>query len=225
VAAELDGAGNLVSRFVYGTRGNVPEYMVRGADVYRLVTDHLGSVRLVVNTATGSVVQRIDYDEFGVVASDTNPGWQPFGFAGGLYDSDTGLVRFGFRDYDAETGRWTKKDGIRFKGGLNLYAYVANNPVNLVDLWGLRPCPQCTVVCGVLGGICLAGTWESGPLSLVVCTGVWGSCQLACRAAFCREPPGGGDSPGGMCPQEPAPGDGRGDPEIDGWARDRPPGP
>jgi hypothetical protein len=60
------------------------EYMVRGADTYRIVTDHLGSVRLVVKVSDGSVVQRIDYDEFGVVSSDTSPGLQPFGFAGGL---------------------------------------------------------------------------------------------------------------------------------------------
>jgi len=80
------------------------------------------------------VVQRIDYDEFGNVLLDTNPGFQPFGFAGGLYDHLTGLVRFGARDYDAETGRWTAKDPIRFAGGdTNLYAYVFNDPVNLID--------------------------------------------------------------------------------------------
>jgi uncharacterized protein RhaS with RHS repeats len=69
--------------------------------VYRFITDHLGSVRLVVNAADGTVAQRIDYDAFGRVLADTNPGFQPFGFAGGLYDAGTGLVRFGARDYDA----------------------------------------------------------------------------------------------------------------------------
>jgi RHS repeat-associated protein len=114
------------------------EYMVRGADVYRLVTDHLGSVRLVVNTATGSVVQRIDYDEWGVVASDTSPGFQPFGFAGGLYDADTKLVRFGARDYDAEVGRWTAKDPVLWRGGQkNLYVYVDDDPINRRDPRGL----------------------------------------------------------------------------------------
>ena len=62
--------------------------------VYRLTTDHLGRVRLVVNAETGQVVQRMDYDAFGRVLNDSNPGFQPFGFAGGLYDDDTGLVRF-----------------------------------------------------------------------------------------------------------------------------------
>jgi RHS repeat-associated protein len=91
-------------------------------------------VRLVVNTVDGSIAQRMDYDEFGVVTLDTNPGFQPFGFAGGIYDQHTKLTRFGARDYDAETGRWTGKDPIRFLGGdANLYAYVLGDPVNLID--------------------------------------------------------------------------------------------
>ncbi len=132
--AELDGAGALVSRFVYATRVNVPDYMIKAGVTFRLVLDHLGSVRLVVNTANGTVAQRIDYDEFGRVTRNTNPGFQPFGFGGGLYDEQTGLVRFGRRDYDAITGRWTAKDPLGFGGGVaNLYAYVSNDPVNLVD--------------------------------------------------------------------------------------------
>jgi len=80
----------------------------------------------------------MDYDAFGNVISDSNPGFQPFGFAGGMYDSDTGLTRFGARDYDAETGRWTIKDPIRFDGGdTNLYGYVLNDPVNFGDPEGL----------------------------------------------------------------------------------------
>ena len=82
--AELDGEGEVVSRFIYATRQNVPDYMVRDGDTYRLVTDHLGSVRLVVHTETGDVIQRMDYDEWGNVLQDTFPGFQPFGFVGGL---------------------------------------------------------------------------------------------------------------------------------------------
>jgi RHS repeat-associated protein len=105
---------------------------------YRLITDHVGSVRLVVNAATGEVVQRMDYDAFGRVLRDTNPGLQPFGFAGGLYDDDTGLVRFGARDYDAHAGRWTAKDPILFAGAdTNLYGYVRQDPLNQADVSGL----------------------------------------------------------------------------------------
>jgi RHS repeat-associated protein len=80
------------------------------------------------------VAQRLDYDEFGNVTRDTSPGLQPFGFAGGLYDADTELVRFGARDYDADTGRWTAKDPVLLDGGqVNLYTYVHGDPVNFVD--------------------------------------------------------------------------------------------
>jgi RHS repeat-associated protein len=134
VVAELDGSNALVSRFVYGEKTNVPEYMVKSGTTYRIVSDHLGSVRLVINTATGAVAQRMEYDEYGNVTTDTSPGFQPFGFAGGIYDRDTKLVRFGARDYDPETGRWTAKDPIRFEGSdTNLYGYVLNDPVNGID--------------------------------------------------------------------------------------------
>jgi RHS repeat-associated protein len=112
--------------------------MVRGGVTYRLLTDPLGSVRLVVDTATGTIAQRLDYDEFGQIAQDTNPGFQPFGFAGGLYDPDTKLVRFGARDYDAFTGRWTAKDPIGFVAGdSNLYMYSLDSPVDSIDPYGL----------------------------------------------------------------------------------------
>jgi len=72
------------------------------------------------------------------VLQDTNPGFQPFGFAGGLYEAATGLVRFGARDYDAESGRWTARDPIGFSGGdTNLYGYVFSDPVNWIDSNGL----------------------------------------------------------------------------------------
>lgn len=137
--AELDGNNAIVSRFVYATHANVPDYLIKGGATYRIITDHLGSPRYVINTADGTIIQQMDYDEFGNVTLDSNPGFQPFGFAGGLYDRDTGLVRFGARDYDAYTGRWTAKDPILFGGGVNLYGYVLGNPITLIDTVGLEP--------------------------------------------------------------------------------------
>ncbi|MBN2383247.1 hypothetical protein JXQ70_10225 [bacterium] len=129
--AELDASDNLVSLFG-------PGFMIKSGTVYRLIRDHLGGIRQVVNKDTGDIVQRIDYDEFGNIILDTNPGFQPLGFACGLYDPDTGLVRFGFRDYEPITGRWTSKDPIIFYGKTtNLFGYVMNDPINLIDKYGL----------------------------------------------------------------------------------------
>ena len=91
-----------------------------------------------VNTSTGAIAEEIDYDPFGNVSNDTQPGFQPFGYAGGLYDQQTGLVHFGAREYDPNTGRWTAKDPILFSGGdTNLYGYVLSDPINSIDPIGL----------------------------------------------------------------------------------------
>ena len=141
--AQFDGEGNLTHRFVYAEKAHSPSWMVRidpvtqDEAIYRIVADHLGSVRLVIEAETGMIAQRMDYGPFGEVLFDSNPGFQPFGFAGGVYDHDTGLVRFGARDYDPEIGRWTAKDPIDFGGGdSSLYRYSDGDPVNRFDLAG-----------------------------------------------------------------------------------------
>jgi RHS repeat-associated protein len=136
--AELDGAGNLVAEFVYGSKANVPDYVLRGGTVYRIVSDQLGTPRRAVNAAnSGDVPFSANYTSFGE-ASGTGLDWMPFGFAGGMHDMTTGLVRFGVRDYDPRFGRWTSSDPIRFTSRqANLYVYVGNDPINRIDIYGL----------------------------------------------------------------------------------------
>ncbi len=137
--AELDGNNNLLSLFVYGSKGNVPEYIIKNGVPFKVITNQLGSVVKVINAYGGMVQQEIEYDSFGNILSDSNPTFQPFRLAGGLYDTDTKLIRFGARDYDSETGRWTSKDPIKFDGGRNFYVYGENDPVMFIDITGLEP--------------------------------------------------------------------------------------
>jgi YD repeat-containing protein len=74
--AELDAQGNVISRFVYATRQNIPDLIIKGDVTYRVVADHLGSPRLIVNVADGTIGQRMDFDEFGNVTRDTAPGFR-----------------------------------------------------------------------------------------------------------------------------------------------------
>jgi len=139
VIAELDGSNAVTARFVYATGRAAPDLIQKGGELYRVISDQLGSPRLVVRLASGAVVQRLDYDDWGNVVQDTNPGFQPFGYRGGLYDGDTGLVKFGERDYDPIAGRWTSKDPVGFSSGdSNLYAYAGNDPINLTDPSGMQ---------------------------------------------------------------------------------------
>jgi RHS repeat-associated protein len=144
VVAELESG----SRFLYATHQHSPDAMLRGGVVYVYVKNHLGSIRAVVNASTGQVVQTLDYDAWGNVLADTNPGFQPFAFAGGLYDVDTKLTQFGWRDYDANTGSWSSPEHLLQNPRVVLseqedwhqmpaYAYARNNPISYVDPTGL----------------------------------------------------------------------------------------
>ena len=147
------------------TRHDAPEYVIQGATLLRVLTDQLGSPRIVVDATTGAVVERMTHDEFGNAVQDTSPGLIPFGFAGGLYDVDTGLVRFGARDYDPSIGRWVTKDPSRFRGGANLYAYASGDPVNYVDPDGKNPiavaAAAVAVGVAVWGGLEAALLWKN----------------------------------------------------------------
>ena len=134
-----DAAGVLTAVFLWAD-ATTPIAMVAVAEgkTYRLVTDHLGSVRLVIDAATGAIAQELTYDAFGRTVTDTAPGFQPFGFAGALADADTGLVERGHRTYDPATGRFTSRDPLLLgASSTNLYAYVDGDPVNAVDPLGL----------------------------------------------------------------------------------------
>ncbi|HEY2092950.1 MAG TPA: RHS repeat-associated core domain-containing protein [Thermoanaerobaculia bacterium] len=138
IIAETDGNGTVTKRFVYASRPNAPDYMIWSGNTYRIVSDHLGSPRYLLEVTAGTLAEALTYDEFGNVLSDTNPGFQPFGFAGGLYDPDTRLTRFGARDYSASIGRWCAKDPIRFRASdTNLYDYAFSDPINGLDQSGL----------------------------------------------------------------------------------------
>lgn len=144
VAAQTQGDGKVLKEYFYATGSNSPDYMVdytsTPAVKYRIIKDHLGSPRLVVNTASNITVQRLDYNDLGEITSETGTAFfQPFAFAGGLHEPNSKMVRFGARDYDPRTGRWTTKDPILFAGGnANLYGYTINDPVNFVDPEGLK---------------------------------------------------------------------------------------
>ena len=127
--------------YVYGSEStNTPGFVIKNGVTYKIIHDPgTESIRYVVNVADGVIAQEIDYDEFGNIVLNTDPSFQPLGFAGGLYDADTKLVRFGARDYDPVVSRWMSKDPIDFAGGdTNLYAYVGGNPMSYVDPTGLK---------------------------------------------------------------------------------------
>lgn len=113
--------------------------LVRDGAWFYVACDPVGSPRVVV-ASDGEVVRILERDAFGMPSADSNPAFAlSIGFAGGIVDPATGLVRFGCRDYDPEAGRWTTPDPAGFRAGdMNLYRYVWNDPVNLTDRAGTQ---------------------------------------------------------------------------------------
>lgn len=127
-------------RFVYNEGERMPYAMQRqdGVVTY-LYYDQVGSLRVVADES-GNVIKEILYDPFGGIMEESNPDLRiPIGFAGGLHDRDLGFVRFGWRDYDTFTSRWTAPDPIGDAGGdPDWYGYCLDDPINAYDPTGLN---------------------------------------------------------------------------------------
>jgi RHS repeat-associated protein len=177
----------------------VPEYIIKGATAYRVFSDHLGSPRVIVDASTGVVVQRMDFQPFGETIQDSNPGWQPFGFAGGLYDSGTTLVHYGARDFDASVARWLAKDPDLFRAGQqNLYQYAFAEPLSWRDSNGHFAFGIGAVTGGIVGalsgftGSAIAGGSNGANIRAAIVGGVFGAlvgaldptCGLASSASL-----------------------------------------
>jgi len=106
-----------------------------GSKSIYLGKDLLGSVRS-TTAVSGALEDRYEYDAFGQPYSGDLSSVMNLGYTGKPYDTVTGLYNYGYRDYKPQTARFTTLDPIR--DGNNWFAYVNNDPVNWVDLWGLE---------------------------------------------------------------------------------------
>jgi RHS repeat-associated protein len=137
-------AGNLVlNQYVWGLHrgggiGGLLNLNKGGAN-YSYLYDGKGNVTALLN-ANIEVAASYKYDPFGRLQAGAGV-YQPFLFSTKPYDPQTGLSYYGFRYYSPDMGRWLTRDPLGEGGGLNLYAFVSNNPVNKIDPVGLWEWP------------------------------------------------------------------------------------
>jgi RHS repeat-associated protein len=109
-----------------------------GSSDYFYTRDWLGSVREVVGSDGTTIAARLGYDPWGR-CTESGSETADFAFSGQYFDRSVGLNLTLYRAYDPRLARWLSRDPIGLQGGLNLYGYVRNDPLNLADLYGLKP--------------------------------------------------------------------------------------
>jgi RHS repeat-associated protein len=183
VLAESDLSGNIISEYTFFNDRRIARRDVSSGNVYYIFTDRLGSYRTLTDSS-GNVKGESDYYPFGAERVISSTVTDNFRFTGMEWDSEDGLNHTLYRQYTSAQGRWETPDPKRccvmFPQGQNLYAYVKDDPTNLIDLLGDDP----------ISGACGGTAWESN----AACSGPGG---------YGGGGDGGGGGGGGVpdCPQ------------------------
>ncbi|WOO42581.1 RHS repeat-associated core domain-containing protein [Rubellicoccus peritrichatus] len=130
LSGTLQGAGGIGGLLALQSSGSsyLPAY------------DGNGNVSALIAAIDGTLAAEYEYGPFGepIRAEGTATGANPFTFSTKYTDTETGLLYYGYRYYDAELGRWLNRDPIEEVGGINLYGFVENNAILNTDLLGNR---------------------------------------------------------------------------------------
>ena len=162
-----DGGGNRLeavrdgatTRYIYDAAGNllaeadannvITRYYIYGLGLMAMATPtdeiycyHFNAIgsTIAMTDATQVIVNKYAYTAFGITANEEETVTQPFKYVGqhGVMTEPNGLQYMRARYYDPEVGRFISEDPLGFGGGdVNLYVYCKNNPILLVDPWGL----------------------------------------------------------------------------------------
>ena len=148
--AELDTSNNVLRSYfwgldltdtLYGAGGTGGMLMVGdGSNTYAAGTDYNGNLTTLTNLSTGSIVAAYEYSAFGETLRETGTfaSDNPFRSATHFTDKESGLVYYGLRYYHPSKGRFINRDPLGEAGGLNLYGFVGNDPVNSWDYLGME---------------------------------------------------------------------------------------
>jgi RHS repeat-associated protein len=137
IIGESDQDGNFIYEYLYKGGSRLAFVDVASGEIYSFLNDRLGTPQMLADS-TNTIVWEGIYKPFG--EAEVNPNSSVvnnFRFPGQYFDQETGLHYNYHRYYDPYTSRYLRPDPIGLSGGINLFLYTENNPVNLVDPEGL----------------------------------------------------------------------------------------
>ena len=137
MVAEYDAAGNLAERYLHGGDAAADDPLIRYhgpslAGPTYLFADHQGSI-VGLSNASGAVTAINRYDEYGIPAPSNTGRFQ---YTGQIWLPELGMYHYKARVYSPTLGRFLQTDPIGYDGGISLYAYVGNDPLNHTDPTG-----------------------------------------------------------------------------------------
>jgi RHS repeat-associated protein len=135
---ETNATGSVVARYAQGQDIDESLALLRGTTTDYYDADGLGSITS-LTASSGSVAQSYTYDSFGNTTNSTGSLTNFFRYTAREFDTETNLYEYRARYYDSTGGRFLSEDPIQFDGGINFYAYTANDPVGLIDPSGMTP--------------------------------------------------------------------------------------
>src|SRR5690606_4446269 len=123
-----------------GVAGLTMRKDVTSGEVYYTAYDGNGNVSALVKASDGTLAAQYEYDPCGnaITASGVYADVNRWRFSTKFADAESGFLYYGFRYYDSVNGRWLNRDPIEEQGGVNLYGFVGNDPVNRIDYLGLH---------------------------------------------------------------------------------------
>jgi RHS repeat-associated protein len=129
------GAGG-IGGLLWTTFHSSPSVSIRGS--HFVAFDGNGNVAALLNAQTAQTSAEYEYGPFGETIRATGPaaGENPFRFSAKYTDGETGLIYYGYRYYQPNTGRWLSRDPLGEEGGLNLFNFVGNVPSGAIDTDG-----------------------------------------------------------------------------------------
>ncbi len=144
---ELDATGAVSAQYTQSLGIDEPLAMYRNGGSFFYHADGLGSIAALTDT-TGSPAAAYVYDSFGNLIAQAGQLTNPFRYTAREFDSETGLYYYRARYYDSSVGRFLNEDPIRFRGDIDFYSYVGNNPGIWLDGFGLaRTCRKSPKPC------------------------------------------------------------------------------